>query len=62
MDYTIAIMPRAEKDLRKLPRDIERRIVTKVAGLADDLKGDVKRLTDRGARVAIEGRRLSGAL
>jgi mRNA-degrading endonuclease RelE of RelBE toxin-antitoxin system len=40
MDYTITIMPRAEKDLRKLPRGNERRIVTRIAGLADDLKGD----------------------
>jgi mRNA interferase RelE/StbE len=44
--YEIEFRPRALKDLRKLPLLEQRRIVLKIAALADDLAGDVKKLTD----------------
>ena len=33
--------------MRKLPHNVERRVLEKLAGLENDLRGDVKRLTDR---------------
>ncbi|MEM6560910.1 MAG: type II toxin-antitoxin system RelE/ParE family toxin [Planctomycetota bacterium] len=39
-------MPTAERDLRRLSPDIARRIIDKVAGMEEDLHGDVKRLTE----------------
>lgn len=47
MRYKVFILPRAEKDLRKLPKVAERRIVARLSALAENLSGDVKRLTNR---------------
>jgi mRNA interferase RelE/StbE len=46
MTYVIEFKPRAFKDLEGLPKATRRRIVAKIEGLADDLAGDVKRLTN----------------
>lgn len=46
MDYTIRFGSRALKDLRKLDKQISGRILNRIEGLANDLSGDVKRLTD----------------
>ena len=46
MDYTIRFGSRALKDLRKLDKQISGRILNRSDGWANDLSGDVKRLTD----------------
>ena len=46
MTYEIEFKPRAIKDLEGLSKDIQRRILAKIESLADDLAGDVKRLTN----------------
>jgi len=46
MTYEIEFKPRAIKDLESLPKDIQRRILAKIESLANDLAGDVKRLTN----------------
>ena len=46
MEYAIRFGNRALKDLRKLDKQISKRIVDKIEALADDLNGDVKKLTD----------------
>ncbi len=46
MTYEIEFKPRALKDLQALPKPTQRRIVGKIAALAEDLAGDVKRLTN----------------
>lgn len=43
--YTLAFKPRARKDLKELGSDNLRRILGRIEALADDLAGDVKRLT-----------------
>ena len=45
MIYELRFKPRAVKDLKKLPRDQQRRVLEKVEGMAENLAGDVKRLT-----------------
>jgi mRNA interferase RelE/StbE len=46
MKYTIAIKPRAMKDLQDVPvRDAER-ILDKIEAMSDNLQGDVKHLTN----------------
>ncbi len=44
--YTIELKPRALKDLRPISAADQRRIVGKIELLADNLAGDVKKLTD----------------
>jgi mRNA interferase RelE/StbE len=44
--YTLAFKPRARKDLKELGSDNLRRVLGRIEALADDLAGDVKRLTD----------------
>jgi mRNA interferase RelE/StbE len=46
MTFEIEFKPRAFKDLKALPKPTQRRIVAKIEGLAEDLIGDVKRLTN----------------
>lgn len=46
MHYSIELKPRAEKDLKSLPAEDIHRIIDKLKLLADDLKGDVKKLTN----------------
>jgi mRNA interferase RelE/StbE len=44
--YEIRIADSARRDLKRLSPDVASRILKKVAGLADDLAGNVKRLTN----------------
>lgn len=46
MPFDIEFKPRAIKDLKALPTETARRIMDKIGGLQNDLRGDVKRLTD----------------
>jgi mRNA interferase RelE/StbE len=46
MKYRIDVKPRAIKDLRALPLENTRRVLSKIDGLQDNLAGDVKRLTN----------------
>jgi mRNA interferase RelE/StbE len=46
MEYEVEFKPKAIKDLDSLQPDMARRIVEKVAGLRNDLQGDVKRLAN----------------
>ena len=46
MRYTIELKPRAEKDLKGLSGLNRRRVVERLRWLEDDLRGDVKRLTN----------------
>jgi mRNA interferase RelE/StbE len=44
--YVLAFKPRARKDLKELGSENLRRVLEKIEALADNLAGDVKRLTD----------------
>jgi mRNA interferase RelE/StbE len=44
--YVRAFMLRARKDLKELGSDNLRRVLGRIEALADDLAGDVKKLTD----------------
>lgn len=46
MQYAVEISPRAQKDLRKLDRQVADKIISRISNMANDLAGDVKRLTD----------------
>lgn len=46
MNYRIEFKPRAVKDLKSLEAKQATRIVQKIAEMKDDLRGDVKRLTN----------------
>ena len=46
MTYDIDFKPRSVKDLKGLPKSVQRRILEKVDDLRDDLAGDVKKLTN----------------
>ena len=46
MQYSVEISPRAQKDLRKLDRQVADKLISRISNMADDLAGDVKRLTD----------------
>ena len=46
MQYKINIKPQAIKDSKKIPRETLKRIFSKIELLADDLEGDVKRLSN----------------
>ena len=45
MKYQIVYKPRAAKDIQKLPRQQIRRVLAAIERLADNLQGDVKKLT-----------------
>lgn len=45
MRYGIELKPRAIKDLRRLPKQEATRVADALEDLADNLSGDVKRLT-----------------
>ncbi len=45
MRYQIVYKPRAAKDIQKLPKQQIRRVLAAIERLADNLQGDVKRLT-----------------
>ena len=46
MDYSIELKPKAEKDLKALPTTDRERVVERLRWLQDNLRGDVKRLTN----------------
>ncbi len=46
MKYDLRITPRAEKDYRDIPPPIRTNIYRKLVALEDDLRGDVKKLTN----------------
>jgi mRNA interferase RelE/StbE len=46
MRYEVELKPRARKDLRRISKADAARVVDALEKLADDLAGDVKRLTD----------------
>ena len=46
MNYTVGLKPRASKDLRRIQKQDASRIADALERLADDLCGDVKRLTN----------------
>ncbi len=46
MNYTVGLKPRASKDLRRIQKQDASRIADALERLADDLFGDVKRLTN----------------
>ena len=46
MNYTVGLKPRASKDLRRIQKQNASRIADALERLADDLSGDVKRLTN----------------
>ena len=46
MEYKLRFGNRALKDLRKLDKNVGKRIVDRIELLTKDLRGDVKKLTD----------------
>ena len=46
MKYLIEFKPRAVKDIEKLTPEIQDRILARIEEMSDNLKGDIKRLTD----------------
>jgi len=46
MKYDIQFKPRALKDVSGLPSRIQARVLARIEEMSNDLKGDVKRLTD----------------
>jgi mRNA interferase RelE/StbE len=46
MTYEPEFKPRALKDLKALPESAQRRVISKIEDLRNNLAGDVKRLTN----------------
>ncbi len=46
MRYDVRFKPRAIKDIEGLPSRIKGRVLARIEEMSDDLKGDVKRLTN----------------
>ncbi len=46
MKYDIELKPQAVKDIQGLPSRSQARILARIEEMGDDLKGDVKRLTN----------------
>jgi len=46
MNYQVEFKPRAIKDIKSWSIEDRRRIMKKIAGLQEDLSGDVKQLTN----------------
>lgn len=46
MNYGIEFKPKAVKDLRSLPKQIQNKILDKIQLMENDLAGDVKKLTN----------------
>lgn len=44
--YDIQFKPRAIKDIEAMPSQIQSRVIARIEELSDNLKGDIKRLTD----------------
>ncbi len=46
MEYDLRFGSRALKDLRRLDKQIRKRVVDRIEAMTKELKGDVKKLTD----------------
>ncbi|HUT24901.1 MAG TPA: type II toxin-antitoxin system RelE/ParE family toxin [Sumerlaeia bacterium] len=46
MRYTIQFKPQAVKDMERIPSRMQMRLLRRIEEMCDDLRGDVKRLTD----------------
>ncbi len=46
MKYTVELKPRAEKDLKAMPKDESRDMYDALLALESRLRGDIKKLTD----------------
>ena len=46
MKYQVQFNPKAVKDFKKLPPDIQKRVSSKIATMQDNLQGDIKKLTN----------------
>ncbi len=46
MTYQIEFKPQAYKDLKRIPVQDQKRIIGRIEDLSDNLKGDVKRLSN----------------
>lgn len=46
MKYPIEFKPKAVKDLKTIPSETVRQILSRIEEMEDDLKGDVKKLTN----------------
>jgi mRNA interferase RelE/StbE len=46
MRYDVRFKPRVVKDIESLPSRIQGRVLARIEEMSDDLKGDVKRLTN----------------
>ncbi|MFB3887155.1 MAG: type II toxin-antitoxin system RelE/ParE family toxin [Thermodesulfobacteriota bacterium] len=44
--YDIQFKPRAVRDIERLPSRIQTQVLARIEDMSDDLKGDVKRLTN----------------
>ena len=46
MRYDVQFKPRAVRDIERLPSRIQAQVLARIEEMSDDLKGDVKRLTN----------------
>jgi mRNA interferase RelE/StbE len=46
LKYGIKFKPKAVKDIRKLPPEIQSKIIRKIEIMQDDMQGDIKKLTN----------------
>ena len=46
MQYDVRFKPRAVRDIERLPSRIQAQVLARIEEMSDDLKGDVKRLTN----------------
>ena len=46
MRYDIQFKPRAVRDIERLPSRIQAQVLARIEDMSNDLKGDVKRLTN----------------
>lgn len=46
MKYPVVFKPRAQKDIKALSSENQKRVLARLEDLANDLTGDVKRLTN----------------
>jgi len=46
MKYDIQFKPKAVKDIEGLPSSIQGRVLARIEEMSDNLKGDIKRLTN----------------
>lgn len=46
MKYTVNLKPRAQKDIKSLPQEVQVRILEALERLQDHLSGDVKKLAN----------------